>query len=83
MGEVFTEVIAAPDFDADALALLTTKKNLRLLRCAAPVRGGAETRPISGGLLMQIRDTIDAVVERRPAGRRRAVALAAGVRAAG
>lgn len=68
VGEVFTEVIAAPAFDPDALALLTTKKNLRLLRCAAPVRGGAETWPISGGLLMQLRDTIDAVADGDPAG---------------
>ncbi len=65
---IFTEVLAAPDFDAEALALLTTKKNLRLLRCAAPVRGGIETRPISGGLLMQSRDALDAVVEGDPPG---------------
>ncbi|WP_109510058.1 bifunctional phosphoribosylaminoimidazolecarboxamide formyltransferase/IMP cyclohydrolase [Nocardioides speluncae] len=58
--DIFTEVVVAPDFDADALELLTTKKNLRLLKVAAPQRGGAETRPISGGLLMQVRDTIAA-----------------------
>ncbi len=66
--QVFTEVIAAPAFEPEALDLLTTKRNVRLLRCPAPVRGGAETRPISGGLLMQIRDTIDAVVESDPPG---------------
>jgi len=66
--DVFTEVIAAPDFEPEALAVLTTKRNVRLLRCPAPARGGAETRPISGGLLMQVRDTIDAVVVADPPG---------------
>ena len=36
------------------------KKNIRLLECAAPVRTGAEVRPIGGGLLMQQRDAVDA-----------------------
>ena len=61
VAEVFTEVIVAPGFDEDALALLTAKKNLRIL-VAPPIPAGAgvETRPISGGLLMQSRDRIDA-----------------------
>ncbi|MGC5584229.1 bifunctional phosphoribosylaminoimidazolecarboxamide formyltransferase/IMP cyclohydrolase [Ornithinimicrobium sp. W1665] len=61
--DVFTEVVVAPDFDADALELLRTKKNLRLLRAAPPSAGGTETRPISGGLLLQSVDAVDAVVE--------------------
>jgi phosphoribosylaminoimidazolecarboxamide formyltransferase/IMP cyclohydrolase len=60
---ILTEVVVAPAFDDDALALLRTKKNLRLLQVAAPAAGGVETRPISGGLLMQQRDAIDAVGE--------------------
>lgn len=59
--DIFTEVVIAPGFDADALEILTTKKNLRLLEVAAPVSGGVETRPVSGGLLMQQRDALDAV----------------------
>jgi phosphoribosylaminoimidazolecarboxamide formyltransferase/IMP cyclohydrolase len=59
---IFTEVVVAPAFDAEALEVLTAKKNIRLLEAAAPSRGGAEIRPISGGLLMQHRDTVDAVV---------------------
>lgn len=62
VAEIFTEVVVAPSFDADALEVLTAKKNIRLLEAAAPSRGGAEIRPISGGLLMQQRDTVDAVV---------------------
>jgi phosphoribosylaminoimidazolecarboxamide formyltransferase/IMP cyclohydrolase len=61
MGDVFTEVVVAPDFEAKALDLLRTKKNVRLLRCA-PVPDGetVETRPVSGGLLMQVRDSLQA-----------------------
>jgi phosphoribosylaminoimidazolecarboxamide formyltransferase/IMP cyclohydrolase len=58
--DIFTEVVVAPGFDEDALEVLTTKKNLRLLEVAPATRGGAEIRPISGGLLMQVRDAIDA-----------------------
>ena len=58
--DIFTEVVVAPSFDEDALAILTTKKNLRLLEVASPRTGGAETRAISGGLLLQARDAIDA-----------------------
>jgi phosphoribosylaminoimidazolecarboxamide formyltransferase/IMP cyclohydrolase len=62
VAEIFTEVVVAPGFDDDALEVLTAKKNVRLLECSAPGRGGVETRPISGGLLMQQRDGVDAVV---------------------
>ena len=61
--DVFTEVVVAPAFDDAALEILKGKKNIRLLTCAAPARGGAEIRPISGGLLMQSRDTVDAEVD--------------------
>lgn len=61
--DVFTEVVVAPAFDDAALEILKGKKNIRLLTCPAPARGGVETRPISGGLLMQSRDTVDAEVE--------------------
>jgi phosphoribosylaminoimidazolecarboxamide formyltransferase/IMP cyclohydrolase len=61
VAEVFTEVIVAPGYDDEALAILTGKKNLRVL-VADPVPPGAgvEVRPISGGLLMQSRDRVDA-----------------------
>ena len=62
VADIFTEVVVAPSFDADALEVLTAKKNIRLLEAAAPSRVGAEIRPISGGLLMQHRDGVDAVV---------------------
>ncbi len=58
--DIFTEVVIAPDYEPAALELLTGKKNIRLLTCPAPARGGVETRPITGGLLVQHRDRLDA-----------------------
>jgi phosphoribosylaminoimidazolecarboxamide formyltransferase/IMP cyclohydrolase len=61
VAEVFTEVIVAPAYDEDALVVLTAKKNLRILVAPpVPAGSGPEIRPISGGLLMQTRDRIDA-----------------------
>jgi phosphoribosylaminoimidazolecarboxamide formyltransferase/IMP cyclohydrolase len=57
---VFTEVVVAPAFDDDALEVLSAKKNLRLLVVDGAPGGGTELRPISGGLLMQATDRIDA-----------------------
>lgn len=69
---IFTEVIAAPAFAADALEILRKKKNLRILRVpvakasATPAAASAratpalELKPISGGLLAQQVDRIDA-----------------------
>ena len=61
--DIFTEVVAAPSFEDEALAILKGKKNIRLLVVAPQTPGGVETRLISGGLLMQSRDAVDAVVE--------------------
>jgi phosphoribosylaminoimidazolecarboxamide formyltransferase/IMP cyclohydrolase len=61
VAEVFTEVVAAPSFTEDALAVLTRKKNIRLLRLPADsAPDPIELRPISGGLLMQTVDRVDA-----------------------
>ncbi|NMR18978.1 bifunctional phosphoribosylaminoimidazolecarboxamide formyltransferase/IMP cyclohydrolase [Cellulomonas fimi] len=57
---VFTEVVVAPGFEPEALEILTAKKNIRLLEVTAPPRAGAELRPISGGLLLQQVDRVDA-----------------------
>ncbi|WP_136519254.1 bifunctional phosphoribosylaminoimidazolecarboxamide formyltransferase/IMP cyclohydrolase [Cellulomonas telluris] len=57
---VFTEVVVAPGFDDDALALLSQKKNIRLLVVDTPPSGGVEMRPVSGGLLLQSVDRLDA-----------------------
>jgi phosphoribosylaminoimidazolecarboxamide formyltransferase/IMP cyclohydrolase len=61
VAEVFTEVIVAPGYDEGALEILTRKKNIRVLVVPAERnRAGAEIRTVSGGLLMQSRDLVDA-----------------------
>ncbi|WP_116041308.1 bifunctional phosphoribosylaminoimidazolecarboxamide formyltransferase/IMP cyclohydrolase [Amycolatopsis palatopharyngis] len=61
IADVFTEVVLAPDFDAEALDVLSRKKNIRLLRLPAIANADAvEVRPISGGVLVQTPDAIDA-----------------------
>jgi phosphoribosylaminoimidazolecarboxamide formyltransferase/IMP cyclohydrolase len=60
VAEIFTEVVVAPAFEEGADEILAAKKNIRLLVCAGAQRGGIELRPISGGLLLQARDAIDA-----------------------
>ena len=57
---IFTEVVVAPGFTPDALALLQTKKNLRLLELPSGfTRSGTEVRQISGGALVQTADTYE------------------------
>ncbi|MGZ6042503.1 MAG: bifunctional phosphoribosylaminoimidazolecarboxamide formyltransferase/IMP cyclohydrolase, partial [Asticcacaulis sp.] len=58
--EVFTEVVVAPDADDDAIEVFARKKNLRLLLTGAlpdPAAAGEVFRSVSGGLLVQSRDT--------------------------
>ena len=72
--DVFTEVVIAPGFDAEALDILSASKNVRLLRCPGgttppdpPANGGAarppvppwEFRPVTGGILLQSIDGVD------------------------
>lgn len=56
---IFTEVIVAPAADADALEILSRKKNLRLLLTGAlpdPTADGLSFRSVAGGFLAQSRD---------------------------
>jgi phosphoribosylaminoimidazolecarboxamide formyltransferase/IMP cyclohydrolase len=56
--EIFTEVIIAPDYEPAALDVLKAKKNLRVLRAGKPEPIAAlEYKQISGGMLVQTRDT--------------------------
>lgn len=55
---IFTEVIIAQDFEPDALEVLRTKKNLRVLRAGKP--GTVEVleyKQVSGGMLVQTPDS--------------------------
>jgi phosphoribosylaminoimidazolecarboxamide formyltransferase/IMP cyclohydrolase len=60
VAEIFTEVIVAPAYEDGAVEILARKKNIRVLLAAEPTLGGVEIRQISGGLLMQERDEINA-----------------------
>ena len=62
IADVFTEVVIAPDFDAEALELLRARKNLRILRATPPYRDGLSLRSIDGGLLVQQHDQVTADV---------------------
>jgi phosphoribosylaminoimidazolecarboxamide formyltransferase/IMP cyclohydrolase len=72
--KIFTEVVIAPDFDAAALELLQTKKNLRVIRMRSVEKNNElELRQISGGMLVQTKDVhelrpedLKVVTERQP-----------------
>jgi len=54
-----SETSDAPGADDDALTVFAQKKNLRLLRCPPPEPGPAiESRPVTGGLLLQTADRV-------------------------
>ena len=59
ISEIFSEVIVAPDFSPEALAILQKKKNLRLLKTLKPLSEGSRFDVRSVGaesFLMQERD---------------------------
>jgi phosphoribosylaminoimidazolecarboxamide formyltransferase / IMP cyclohydrolase len=61
VAEVFTEVIVAPDYEEGAVEVLRARKNIRILRCPADEHPDAvEFRGVSGGVLVQRVDRVDA-----------------------
>ena len=74
IGEIFSEVIIAPDFEGEARAILQKKKNLRLIRLKTPAeeaRPATDVRSVCGGVLVQDADTAgentqNVVTKRRP-----------------
>ena len=57
--KILTEVVVAPSVDADARAILATKKNIRVLETGGmpdPAARGRLVKPVAGGLLVQDRD---------------------------
>ena len=58
VAEIFTEVIIAPGYESEALSLLLTKKNLRVLQLPPSYSSPAkELKQISGGFLVQESDS--------------------------
>ncbi len=60
VAEIFTEVIVAPAYEDGAVEVLARKKNIRVLRCADAPAAVTEHRPIEGGLLVQVKDRLQA-----------------------
>jgi len=60
LSKIFTEVLIAPDYDDDALELLMKKPSIRILKCHVTSINPLELRPVSGGVLLQATDLIDA-----------------------
>ena len=60
VADIFTEVIVAPGYDIDALQLLLTKKNLRVLQLPPNYsRESFEIKQVSGGMLVQETDSFE------------------------
>jgi phosphoribosylaminoimidazolecarboxamide formyltransferase / IMP cyclohydrolase len=59
LAPVFTEVVLAPGYDAEALSTLTAKKNVRVLTAHAASSLDYDVRPIDQGLLVQQPDPVD------------------------
>ncbi len=51
--KIFLEIVIAPSFDDDALEILKTKKNLRVIQGDALLTSTYETIPVQGGILVQ------------------------------
>ncbi|MCW2608195.1 MAG: purH, partial [Frankiales bacterium] len=60
VAEVFTEVVVAPGFEDGAAELLAKKPSIRLLVVPEWAPSPVEMRPVSGGLLMQVADRLQA-----------------------
>ena len=58
LGGVFTEVIVAPGYAADALEILSKKANVRVLSAPLPGQDPLDVRGVDGGLLVQDRDRV-------------------------
>lgn len=60
LSEIFLEVVIAPDYETEALAVFSKKKNLRILKMDfSENQEELDLRKISGGILLQTKDTVD------------------------
>ncbi len=61
VSQIFTEVIVAPGYDPEALEILKQKENIRILSAVdVPAKSELDLRPISGGILVQAQDKLQA-----------------------
>jgi phosphoribosylaminoimidazolecarboxamide formyltransferase/IMP cyclohydrolase len=64
LAEIFTEVVIAPSYEAGAVELLSNKPSIRILQCELSNISRVEMRPVTGGVLLQEMDLIDAPGDR-------------------
>jgi phosphoribosylaminoimidazolecarboxamide formyltransferase/IMP cyclohydrolase len=60
LATVFTEVVIAPGYEDGAIEILAAKPSIRILTCTSTEIAPLERRPVSGGILLQQSDLIDA-----------------------
>jgi phosphoribosylaminoimidazolecarboxamide formyltransferase / IMP cyclohydrolase len=60
LSEIFTEVVIAPAYEEGAVEILSKKPSIRILTLENYSQPDVEIRPISGGLLVQGSDLVDA-----------------------
>ena len=58
LSDVFTEVVVAPGFDADALDILLAKKNMRVITAEPPAEWPFDLKPLDGGFIVQQPDVV-------------------------
>jgi phosphoribosylaminoimidazolecarboxamide formyltransferase / IMP cyclohydrolase len=69
VADIFTEVVVAPSFADGAVEVLAAKKNIRLLLAPPWAPAPAEWKQVSGGVLVQMADRVDAPGDEVPAWR--------------
>lgn len=60
VAEIFTEVIVAPAYADGAVEVLSRKPSIRILQCSLGRAAATEVRQVSGGMLVQTVDRLDA-----------------------
>jgi phosphoribosylaminoimidazolecarboxamide formyltransferase/IMP cyclohydrolase len=60
LSHIFTEVIIAPEYEPAAFEILQKKPSIRILTCSHNRISPLEIRPVSGGVLVQQTDMINA-----------------------
>ncbi len=60
LSQIFTEVIVAPEYEPEALEILMKKPSIRILTNPITRISPLEMRPVSGGILVQQTDLINA-----------------------
>jgi phosphoribosylaminoimidazolecarboxamide formyltransferase/IMP cyclohydrolase len=60
LSQIFTEVVIAPDYEPEALEILSKKPSIRILTNPITTISPIEFRPVSGGVLVQETDLISA-----------------------